>query len=209
MRAAAVDAVVNLGRMALEFGRVNRITCHEDGTTLESDTDHTVMLGLVACAFAERYLPALDRGKIAQYALVHDLPEVYAGDTPTLRALSGDAKKEKAQREADAMGRIMAEMAELPWVGLTLAHYEDRVDDEARYVKAMDKLLPKITHILNDCATPIADGMSFDDLAHRYAIQVDEIRAYAADFGPLWDLRFALIEMVMTKMPLAMETRST
>jgi len=76
--------VVRLGQLALAFGRVNRITRHEDGTTPESDTDHTVMLGLIACALAERWYPHLDRGLVAQYALVHDLVEVYAGDTPTL-----------------------------------------------------------------------------------------------------------------------------
>ncbi len=56
MKADDVDAVVDLGRMALAFGRIDRITFYEDGGTPESDSDHTVMLGLVACAFAARHL---------------------------------------------------------------------------------------------------------------------------------------------------------
>ena len=76
------DAVIALGRLALRFGRVDRITYHDDGVTAESDTDHTVMLGLIACAFAAAHLPDLDVGLIAEFAPVHDLVEVYAGDTP-------------------------------------------------------------------------------------------------------------------------------
>jgi 5'-deoxynucleotidase YfbR-like HD superfamily hydrolase len=148
------DAVIALGRLALRFGRVNRITYHDDATTPESDTDHTVMLGLIACAFAAAHLPDLDLGLIAQYALVHDLVEVHAGDTPTLRALTPAAKAAKKRREHAAWRRLGAEFRHtLPWVPDLIARYESRATPEARYVKALDKLLPKITHIVNDLAT--------------------------------------------------------
>jgi hypothetical protein len=45
----------------------------------ESDTDHTVMLALIACALAPIVDARLDVGLVAQYALVHDLVEAYAG----------------------------------------------------------------------------------------------------------------------------------
>lgn len=38
--------------LALAFGRVERVTLHEDGRRRESDSTHTVMLGLVACEIA-------------------------------------------------------------------------------------------------------------------------------------------------------------
>lgn len=191
-------AVVGLGRISLAFGRVNRITYHPDGATPESDTDHTVMLGLVACAFAAAHLPHLNVGLIAQYALVHDLVEVYAGDTPTLRVQSADAKAEKQHREHEALQRIKDELgATLPWVPDLIGEYESRTTAEARFVKAMDKLLPKITHILNGAATIHAQGMSRDELAARYTAQVGELRAYADDFPPLFDLRAQLVAQVL------------
>jgi hypothetical protein len=123
----SADAVIALGRLALRFGRVNRITYHDDGVTPESDTDHTVMLGLIACAFAAAHLPQLDLGLIAQYALVHDLVEVYAGDTPTLHPLSAQAKAAKLQREHDAWTRLHTEFDRtLPWVPDLIAGYEAR-----------------------------------------------------------------------------------
>ena len=151
---ASVQAIIDLGRFALTFGMINRITCHPDGTTFESDTDHTVMLGLVACAFAERFAPELDRGRIAEFALVHDLVEVYAGDTATARIMTDADNLDKEEREMAALARIREEFdAELPWIGETIAAYERRDTPEARFIKVVDKALPKITNILNGGVT--------------------------------------------------------
>lgn len=187
------EAVVELGRLCLDFGRVDRLTKHPDGHTLESDTDHTVMLGIVGCAFAKRYLPWLDLGLIAQYALVHDLVEVYAGDTPTLR-INTDERQAKAEREAAAAERLRSEFSEtLPWVPDTIDIYERRADPEARYVKALDKLLPKITHHLNNGAVLLDNRMIGRALAARYDEQAAELKSYGADFPPLFELREQLI----------------
>jgi putative hydrolase of HD superfamily len=197
MSAIDVEAVIDLGRLALAFGRVDRITYHEDGVTPESDTDHTVMLGLVACAFAARHLPDLDLGKVAQYALVHDLVEVYAGDTPTLR-ISADEKAAKRGRERLALERIEREFAlRLPWLPDTIHRYERQGDPEARYVKSLDKLLPKITHVLNGGVTLHQQAMGHEELGARYAAQGLELAGYAADFPPLLKLRTALVRQVL------------
>ena len=59
------------------------LTLHEDGVRPESDADHTVNLGFVACMIASRML-WLSTGRVAELVLVHDLLEVIAGDTPTM-----------------------------------------------------------------------------------------------------------------------------
>jgi len=192
------DAVIELGRLSLAFGRVDRITYHDDGVTPESDTDHTVMLGLVACSFAAANLPDLDVGLIAQYALVHDVVEVYAGDTPTLHELTPYAKALKEDREAQAYHVLLARFSHvLPWLPETIADYERREIPEARYVKAMDKLLPKITHLLNGGLTLAQQGMNLLDLVRRYDSQLDELLTYAEDFPPLFELRAELVQLVL------------
>lgn len=201
-----VDTVVALGCLALDFGRVDRITYHQDGVTLESDTDHTVMLGLVACALASSY--GLGVGLVAEYALVHDLVEVYAGDTPTLHALGVDAKQAKAERERAAYVRIEAEFAGLPWLAGRIAEYEDLATPEARFVKALDKFMPKITHIANGGATLREQGMSRDELVARYDMQGEEIAGYASDFPGLLELRAAMVERVVASWPAASEAAS-
>lgn len=194
------QAVIDLGELSLTFGRVPRITRHPDGTRLESDTDHTVMLGLIACALAPLVRADLDVGLVAQYALVHDVVEAYAGDTATLRLLSDAERADKATRERQALERITARFGTfLPWLPGQIADYEARIRPEARYVKALDKLLPKITHLLNDLATIRAQGMSFKDLAIRYDVQAEEIAEYAGDFPVLLALRAVLVDLVLRR----------
>lgn len=197
--AAAVDtdAAIGLGGLALALGRVERITRHEDGLTPESDTDHTVMLGLLACGFAAEHLPQLDLGLVAQLALVHDVVEAYAGDTPTLR-IDPDQQAAKQAREAAALDRIRGEFATAyPWLVDSIACYEARQVPEARYVKALDKLVPKITHVLNGGATMRQQGLARDEVAARYERQLHELRGYAADFPPLFELREELIARLL------------
>lgn len=188
--------VVRLGQIALAFGRVNRITRHEDGVTPESDTTHTVMLGLIACALAERWYPHLNRGLVAEYALVHDLVEVHAGDTPTLSIdAAGAAAKE--HREQQAAQRLEEEfIGSLPWVPLMIAAYEDRATPEARFVRAVDKALPKITHRLNGNATLIAQGITRAELQDSWNRQAVALTGYASDFPELLSLCADLVAAV-------------
>lgn len=174
----AVQAIIDLGKLSLTFGTVNRVTRHPDGVTPESDTDHTVMLGLVACAFAERFAPELDRGQIAQFALVHDLVEVYAGDTATGRIMTDTDHLDKEEREANALARIQEEFdRELPWISETIMAYERRDTPEARFVKVVDKALPKITNILNQGVTFKGSGHDKESGAAFLAHQREKLFA--------------------------------
>lgn len=155
-----VQAMLDLGALVFAFAKTDRITRHPDGVSLESDTDHTVMLGIAACAFASRFAPHLDIGKIAQFALVHDLVEVYAGDVVTSHSTFTEAdQKDKEEREAEALARIKREFDdELPWIGDTIESYEKLNTPEARFVKTVDKSMPKIANILNKGITFKAQG---------------------------------------------------
>lgn len=178
-----VEKIIELGDLVLAFGRVDRLTRHPDGEMLESDTDHTVMLGIVACSYAAALAPELDRGKIAQFALIHDLVEVYAGDTATFHILTEDDKQGKEMRERAALDRIRSEYdGVFPWIGETLEEYESLGSAEARFVKVIDKVLPKITHILNKGAVSKALGHTNEYKGEFLAHQYEKIaESYGAD----------------------------
>lgn len=177
-----IDSILNLGKLLLQFGRVHRITYHEDGVTPESDTDHTVMLSIIACAYAAKVDSKLDIGKIAQFCLIHDLVEVYAQDTPTLRILTETEKQEKRNRETFAYERIKKEFGEeFPWLIDTMYAYETLSTSEARFVKVIDKIMPKITHILNNGVT-VHQQKQGEHLVeiHKQQLQ-DMLASYAHD----------------------------
>jgi len=156
----AAQTAVQLGELALEFGRVNRATCHEDGMRPETDTDHTVMLALIACELCP---PELNRGMVAQFAIVHDLVEARAGDTNSLK-LTDRQKALKRGREGKALEALKEEYADDSWMIQYMVEYEKQRVLEARYVRYLDKAMPKITHILNECAAIRRQGVSLAEL---------------------------------------------
>jgi len=168
-----VDQMVRVGAVALAFGRTYRVTLHEDGVTPESDTDHTVMLGWIACLIASR-LDVYDVGRVAQFALVHDLPEALVGDTNSFD-ISDEARAEKEQREQQAIERLEDLFNGIPWLMDTLKAYEEQRELEARLVRYVDKIMPKITHALNGCAAIRSMGKSFEDLQRSHLKQYAEL----------------------------------
>lgn len=189
-----VGAVIELGRLALAFGRINRTACyHPAGDMRESDTDHTVMLGWLAAALADRWFPWLDGGLVAQFALVHDMVEVYAGDTPTLR-IDAAGRAAKAERERTAARRLTAEFGKtLPWVPATVLLYEEQVEPEARFVRALDKCLPKVVHLLDGARGLREEGMTSTELAAVFERQRAGMTSYAGEFTELMELREELV----------------
>jgi len=183
-----VQDIVDLGQLLLRFSRVERITYHEDGERVETDSDHTVMLSVLACAIASELRPDLDIGKIAQYALIHDLVEVYAGDTPTLK-ITEDEKIEKQRKEAEALERITGEFSSFPWLIETMESYESLDTIEARFVKGIDKLMPIVTHLLNNGQLIKRHGMTKEQLLARYDQMIQEMGEYSGDLPEVMELR--------------------
>ena len=137
-----IQGLRKLGLMLIRFSEVKR-------ETLESDTDHTVMLAVVACAVTAKWLPELDIGKVAQYALVHDLVEAYCGDISTsdFRAVDFGSKE---KNEEEARHTMEIEFGAFPWLHKTIQEYEALSTPEARFIKTLDKAMPALIHNLND-----------------------------------------------------------
>lgn len=178
-------------RLSLAFARVERVTRHEDGVRPETDSDHAIMLILLAAEFAP---PSLSRGRIAEFAAVHDLAEAYAGDVQTL-TIDAAGRAAKDAREEAARHRIGADLGADSWIVRTLAAYEAQQEIEAQWVKIMDKVTPKLTHLLNGCvaAKAITDEAGFSR-SHR-----DQLLSLRNRFGATEELRSALdlLEMSM------------
>lgn len=178
------DALLHAGNLVFRFARTYRTAFHEDGETPESDTDHTVMLCVCASALAEQlYAEKLNIGLVAQFAIVHDLVEVYAGDTDTF-GLDKDDKNKKQEIETKALVQLGAEFGEqLPWIPNTIHAYEAMDTPEARFVRTVDKLMVKIGHVLNHGSYFKKRGLDRDTMWHMYQTKTrpEELR-YADEF---------------------------
>jgi putative hydrolase of HD superfamily len=137
----SMDRLADLQQMIADFAKVKRVPHLADNGIPENDVEHSFGLALTCWYLHPKIAPDLDLSKVLQYALAHDIVELHAGDTfvfDTERAASKDA------REREAAEQIRKDWPDfLPLVEYTEG-YMNKVDAEARFVKAVDKLLPVI-----------------------------------------------------------------
>ncbi len=196
-----LDEAVRLAQLALAFGRVERVTLHEDGKLLETDTTHTVMLSLLACSIASWHNEAtpiplkrgryptfhFDVGRVAQLALVHDLPEAdpECGDTNSFD-ISDEDREAKEAREDEALGRLIGRhINHNEWLCDTLLEYQEMETPEAQLVKYVDKLCPRLTHVLNGGAAIRAMGVDTDGLLAACDRQDDRLAELYPTIAPI------------------------
>ncbi len=177
----SLGQLLSIARVALTFGEVDRTTMHADGVRFESDTTHTVMLAMVAAEYARAL--GLDPMVAVAYAMVHDLPETYAKDTCTAWGLTEEQKSDKAKREEAATRRLHLELGPHSVVMEWLRAYEGQEAPEARLVRYLDKVLPKLTHILNGGAALEYIGMSPKEAAEKHSRQNEELAAEYPEFA--------------------------
>lgn len=172
------NCIYGVGMLASRTVQVARTLCdHPDGRP-ENDAEHSFMLGLVAVPLAEQYYPELDSGLVAKYALVHDLPEAYVGDTPT-HNIDDAGLKTKADLERAGRGQLKKEYTPLaPSLVMLLEKYEQQTDPEARFVRMLDKLLTISIQFPNNYETM---KKHFDLAAHQAMVQT-RIERFTKDY---------------------------
>lgn len=161
----AHDQLVALGELTVKFADVHRITLYPD-KHYENDAEHSFHLALSATEIAANHHPELDAGLVSQFSIVHDLPEIYAGDTPSFN-ISNTARGAKEKAERLALEKLLTELP--PHTAQLLKRYEEQKEPEARFVRFIDKLLPAVIHT-------VATHANRDDFFNRFNIQsIDDV----------------------------------
>lgn len=136
----SVERLAQLQQMIADFASVLRVPLLADKGRAENDVDHSYGLALTAWFLANHIAPELDQAKILKYALAHDLVELHAGDT----FVFGDQATldTKSDREDDAIDKLARDWADFPDISSFARDYKNKADEEAKFVYAVDKLLP-------------------------------------------------------------------
>jgi len=103
----------------------------------ESVAEHSFAVALLALFLVDAVAPDLDRGRVTQMALLHDLGEVYAGDLTPGDDVSDADKRASEER---SVARVLSK---LPGGADCLAlwhEYEHGSTPEARFVRQVDRL---------------------------------------------------------------------
>jgi len=147
----AAKIVIEMGALASRLIEIERTRCiHPDGRA-ENDAENTLMLGKVAPELAHLLYPELDDNLVARFALLHDDVEAYVGDTPT-DILSNLNQQSKDNLEGSGLKQLAKEYAHIKTYVRLIEQYEAQSTPEARFVRAVDKLMVLLIHFPNSGA---------------------------------------------------------
>ncbi len=138
----------------------------------ESDAEHSWHLALLLMLL-EKELPAeINILKLYKMLLIHDLVEVYAGDTSVYDTVG---RLDKAEREAKAAETLFSQLpSDLKEEFFALFHeFEARETLEANIAKALDKLHPLMQNLSSEGTDYLEFSATYEDEKQRIKPYVD------------------------------------
>jgi putative hydrolase of HD superfamily len=158
--------ILKFSKLLEEFQQIERmIYAHAGSKRMEHDSEHSYELAMLAWYLIDTRKLKLDVSKVLRYALLHDIVEVYAGDTYNH---STDIKfvSSKAERERKAAAKLKKNFFEFKEMHRVIHTYEEMKDKESRFVYALDKVVPLIKLYLDG-------GRRWKELAVSFEMMIE------------------------------------
>ncbi|MER6970215.1 HD domain-containing protein [Nocardioides sp. NPDC000445] len=114
----------------------------------ENDAEHSWHLALMVLLLAEYADEPIDVGHAIKLVIIHDMVEIYAGDSPVFDAA---AVVDQVEREIAAAERLFTMLPpdQAGEIRALWDEFEAAQTPEARFCKAMDRLEPMLLNWLN------------------------------------------------------------
>jgi putative hydrolase of HD superfamily len=191
-----LDRIISLQEFFIAFGDIERVIHLKtsSGHVKENDIEHSYSLAMTGW-FLSQAFPHLNSSKIIRYALVHDIVEVYAGDTYVF-ADQSELNSKKA-REAEALKRIRKEWRDFSEMLEAIDSYESMSDEESKFVYALDKIMPIILNVVSKGHTWHKEGISLRQL---HDVKKDKVKV-SAEISQYYDEIYGLLQKNPTWFP--------
>lgn len=128
---------------------ISRRTLLVDGSRRENDAEHSWHIALMAILFKDYAPEGCDIGRAVKMCIVHDLVEIYAGDT---FAYDVEGNKDKEEREKNAADKLFGQIPkDVADEMRTLWEEFDAMNTpDSKYAAAMDRLQPLLHNSLTE-----------------------------------------------------------
>ncbi|PID31632.1 hypothetical protein CR983_00025 [Candidatus Saccharibacteria bacterium] len=160
--------------------------------TKENNAEHSWSLAMLASMLAPLIDAKLDVAKMCQLAIVHDLPEIHAGDVSAMDK-QAYSSADKQRRELRAAQKIVDDFPKLECLAAMFDDYKHLRSDEACFVYALDKLLPIIYDYLDQGEYLRQLGFSREQYHDHLALVRDKAQAHPT-VGAYYDEMLALMD---------------
>ncbi len=159
--------------------QILRQNCIADGSRRENDTEHAWHMAVMVLLLSEYANEEIDVLRTVSLCLVHDLVEVYAGDT---YAYDEEAKKTQKAREeaaADRLFSILPDDQGAMMRGLW-EEFEAEETPEALFARALDNVQPAMLQA-------VSGGGSWKDHGVRLSQILERNSVTPRGAADLWD----------------------
>ena len=128
---AVIDKMTSIARRTLLIDR----------SRAENDAEHSWHIAVMALLFAEHAVEKVNVLHAVEMMLVHDLVEIYAGDT---FAYDTEGYQDKAEREAAAAEKLFSVLPaeQKEYIYNLWQEFEAHQTPDARYADCLDKIQP-------------------------------------------------------------------
>ncbi|HEU5419632.1 MAG TPA: HD domain-containing protein [Streptosporangiaceae bacterium] len=138
----------------------------------ENDAEHSWHLAMMVLVLAEYADEPVDVGRTIELVLVHDLVEVYAGDTPLYDAAAVAGQRDRELAAADRLFTLLP-AGQAARLRERWDEFEERHTPEARFAKAMDRLQPLLLNWMARGGTWLSFDITADDVRARQVLIAD------------------------------------
>lgn len=160
-----LDFLIEIDKMKTVFRRSYIYT----GGRRENDAEHSWHVAVMAMVLADCAGDRdMDLNKVIRMLLVHDLIEVYAGDTFAYDAAGNLDKKSREEAAADRLYALLPGDQGARYRALW-EEFDREETPEAKYAAAMDRLQPLISNWLNQGATWREGHVALEQVWRRMA----------------------------------------
>ena len=120
---------------------IQRRTYLSDGVRLENDSEHAWHMAVMALLLSEYANEKVDKLKVVSLLLIHDLVEIYAGDT---FAYDEDGKKSQKTRENAAAEKLFSQLPDdlCAYFRGLWDEFEAELTPESRFAHCLDNFQP-------------------------------------------------------------------
>lgn len=182
-----IHRLIELHKLLVQFQHVERRNHVPGNFERENDTEHSYNLAMTSWFLASNF-PHLDRDKIIRLALVHDLVEVHAGDTYVYAVQAEIATKQ--EREHAALEKLREDWPDFPDLIQHITDYETRESEEAKFVYALDKIMPIMGIFVGKGHTWQKEKITLEQL---HAIKQNKV-AISKDIYPYYEQLYKVLQ---------------
>lgn len=140
-----LNNTVNFVKEIEKLKSVTRFNRTLDGR-FENSAEHSWQCAIASIVLQDYYPEKLNMEKVISMLLIHDLGEIYAGDT---WVFDDKGKIHSHDRELESIKKTMSILPEEKYLNMknSWLEFEEGQSAEARYARVIDALVPLINHL--------------------------------------------------------------